>query len=415
MSESAPGSRSGKARGRLLSLLKIVFALALLGWVAKGLPWQDSLQWSTGGVVSSAGGELVGDWHADEVRFRFEAGTAPLAEVWPAELRAVQAAGETSALLLHKDRGDATADGYSWQPGMPTVFAGLSLNGLLLALLSMLGGVLFGVTRWWRLLRLAGCPSSWWNTLRLTFLGLFFNLVFPGLTGGDVPKALLVVREHPDRRADALATVVIDRLVGLWALIAIAAAVCLTGGVRFDPLKLPVAGTLAVATGGMAFLLFPGPRRALGLDKLIDRLPLAEKLRKLERSALVYAEHRGELLLAILLSLGNHALVITQVYFLGDTLGAALQYSDYFGFVPVASVVTSLPLSPGGWGVGEAAYGKLFELMGSSLTLGVAVSVTYRLCNVALSLVGGLGLLLPGARVTREEVLELEQQAESAQ
>jgi uncharacterized membrane protein YbhN (UPF0104 family) len=412
VSEPAPEARRGSGRGRLLGLFKVVFALALLGWVAKGLPWRDSLEWSAGGVTRSAPGDLLGDWHADEVRFRFDPGVA-LEEGWPQELRTALAAAEATPALRHKDRSDAAAEGYSWQPGMPTVFAGLSLRGLLLAFFSMLGGVLFGVTRWWRLLRLARCPSSWWNTLRLTFLGLFFNLVFPGLTGGDVPKALLVVREHPDRRADALATVVIDRLIGLWALIGIAAVVCLTGGARFDPLKLPVAGTMALATGGMAFLLFPGPRRALGLDRLIDRLPLAEKLRKLERSALVYAEHRGELVLAILLSLGNHALVITQVYFLGDALGAALGYGDYFGFVPVASVVTSLPLSPGGWGVGEAAYGKLFELMGSSLAMGVAVSVTYRLCNVALSLVGGLCLLLPGARVTRQEVLELEQEAES--
>ncbi len=59
----------------------------------------------------------------------------------------------------------------------------------------------------------------WANTLRLTFLGLFFNLVLPGITGGDLPKALMVVREHPERRAHALASVVIDRLLGLWVLL----------------------------------------------------------------------------------------------------------------------------------------------------------------------------------------------------
>ena len=41
--------------------------------------------------------------------------------------------------------------------------------------------------------------------------------------------------------------------------------------------------------------------------------------------------------------------------------------------------------------------------------LGVAVSVTYRLCNMGLSLVGGLFLFLPGARVSRADLRRLEE------
>ncbi len=119
MSEPAPEARRGSGRGRLLGLFKVVFALALLGWVAKGLPWRDSLEWSAGGVTRSAPGDLLGDWHADEVRFRFDPGVA-LEEGWPQELRTALAAAEATPALRHKDRSDAAAEGYSWQPGMPT-------------------------------------------------------------------------------------------------------------------------------------------------------------------------------------------------------------------------------------------------------------------------------------------------------
>ena len=44
--------------------------------------------------------------------------------------------------------------------------------------------------------------------------------------------------------------------------------------------------------------------------------------------------------------------------------------------MPVANVITAVPISPSGWGVGEEAYRQLFILMGGAGALGVAVSVT---------------------------------------
>lgn len=399
-------------RRRLLGALKVVFALALLAWVASGLPWKDVLEWHAGETTLEVEGTLVGDWQGSHVGFEVSADAPELAEAWPAELRVAQRAGQPLTQLERRQVDVEGAEGYDWRPGMPRVFQGLTAFGYASALAALLVGALFGVTRWWRLLALARCPSSWLNTLRLTLLGLFFNLVFPGLTGGDVPKALLVVREHPERRADALATVVIDRLVGLWGLLGLAAVVSWFGGERFEAIFLAVNGVFAAATLGMLFLLFPGPRRALGLDRLVDRLPGAARLRKLEQAALVYSGRPLELLLACALSVLNHVCVITAIYLLGRDLGDGLGFGAYFGIVPVANVVTALPLSPGGWGVGDWLYGELFELFGGSLAMGVAVSVTFRLCNVTFSLIGGLCLFLPGGRVTRSEVRELEELAE---
>jgi uncharacterized membrane protein YbhN (UPF0104 family) len=61
-------------------------------------------------------------------------------------------------------------------------------------------------------------------------------------------------------------------------------------------------------------------------------------------------------------------------------------------------------VTPAGWGVGEWAFGSLFHVLGSSSTLGVAVSVAYRLLSMLLGLAGGLFLLLPGGRAELKEV-----------
>jgi uncharacterized protein (TIRG00374 family) len=417
VTESPPSGDSGiearprgdRGRRRLLQLFKVVLALGLLGWVGSRLPWSDSLTYVSdpqGAKEStSMAGVIRGGWREKQVMFDLEPDTTAPAS-WPAAAREqVEAGRELVARELREP-------GFEWRPGMPRVFLDLQGAGLLTALLGLLLGLCFGVTRWWRLLNLAGCPSTWAGTLRLTFLGLFFNLLLPGLTGGDLPKAVLAVREHPERRADAFATVVIDRLIGLWALLGIANAVLWTTA-GFEVLRIPAGLVLALLSLGLVLVLLPGPRQAVKLDRLIERLPQARRIQKLEQAALVFRGRPGELGLAVLLSCGNHFAVIIAVHAIGSAFGDSLSLRDYIGIVPVANVISSVPISPGGWGVGEAIFGTLFEKMGDVAAIGVAVSVTYRVCNMALGLIGGLFMLLPGGSSLRHEVLEAEAEWEN--
>ena len=406
-------AESPPLRRKLGGFLKTLFAIGLLGWVAWGLPWSDTLRYVADPErpddVLAVPGEIVGGWREDAVQFEFGP-DADLGPGWPAEARAAAVSGAALAVVRRAD----DAAGLEWRPGMPRVFLDLDLEGLLAAFAALGLGLVFGVTRWWRLLALAGCPSTWRNTLRLSSLGLFFNLIFPGITGGDVPKAVLVVREHPERRADALATVLLDRMVGVWALVFLATAVIWLGGEEFGVLKLPSAGALIAGTVGLYLVLVPGPRRALGVDRLLERLPQGKRLKKLEVAAGVYRGRPGELALSIVLSLGNHIAVVAATFAIGRAFGDDLGFLAYVGIVPVANLISAVPISPGGWGVGEWAYGTLFALMGSAAAIGVAISVTYRLCTVALGLLGGLFLLAPGGRQTRREALEASRDGEES-
>jgi uncharacterized membrane protein YbhN (UPF0104 family) len=77
---------------------------------------------------------------------------------------------------------------------------------------------------------------------------------------------------------------------------------------------------------------------------------------------------------------------------------------EWFALVPVANIVSAIPVAPGGWGLGEFVYKFLFEMIAAPAALGVAVSVAFRLCYLVLSLIGGLFLLAPGARVDLDEL-----------
>jgi len=375
---------------RLFAIGQVVLAVGLLFLVARIVPWSDTLIRRVGDRSASIEGTIDGEWKTDRICFVPEPGT----ELPPLLASEVDADG---AITAARPALDAPSDEpqWDWRPGMPRVFRELDPRGLVICLAALVLGQLIVITRWWRLLAVAGCTTTWWRSFRLTFLGVFFNLVVPGLTGGDVPKAVLAVSDHPKQRTRAFLSVFVDRLLGLFALGFLAAVVILWKGEAFAELRLPVALFLLGGIGGALVYASDPLRRVLHFDAIVKKLPLGGLIEKLDDAVLVYARHPFEILIATLLSLLNHTTVVLGTFMLGRAIGDDMPLVNYFVVVPIANTISALPLGPGGWGAGEAAYGFLFDFVGGSATLGIAVSVTFRLLMMALGLAGGLFLLAP--------------------
>ena len=108
-------------------------------------------------------------------------------------------------------------------------------------------------------------------TVLLGFIGMVFNLVIPGAVGGDLIKAAYLVRMRI-RKTQAVASMVIDRILGLLGLFILAAV---AGGFAWqlaptDVRKLIIAAWVAVGAGFFALAvifsqlmtrLFPRLRR----------------------------------------------------------------------------------------------------------------------------------------------------------
>ncbi|MCY2961073.1 MAG: lysylphosphatidylglycerol synthase transmembrane domain-containing protein [Planctomycetota bacterium] len=390
-----------RARSRWGGVLRAALAIVLLAVVAFTVPWDDRLVLTIDGQSREAHGVIQGEWRSDAVTFRFDAG-ADLAPEWPADARAAAVARAE----LPVTRGAAGASGYDWRPGLVHVFREMDPAGLVTALSLLLFSALVAITRWWRLLRVAGCAARWYDALRLTFIGFFMNLVLPGLTGGDVVKAVMVVRENPERRADALVTVLVDRGLGLLVLMAMAAGVVHYESERFAEVRWPVTFVFLAVLVALWIGLHPWPRRVVRVDRLLEKLPQKERLRSIDRALSIYARHPGEIAIAVVLSVLNHGSIAFALYSLGHAFGDTLSWPEYLGIAAIANTVSSVPVAPGGWGVGEALYGYLFHLLGAPTALGIAVSVSYRLLNTGLGLAGGIFLLpwVPGAREARAEM-----------
>src|SRR5918994_1561218 len=75
--------------------------------------------------------------------------------------------------------------------------------------------------RWFLLVRALDLPFKVRDAIRLGFIGNFFNLVIPGAVGGDLIKAAYLSREQA-KKTQAIATMIIDRLLGLLGLFLLA-------------------------------------------------------------------------------------------------------------------------------------------------------------------------------------------------
>jgi glycosyltransferase 2 family protein len=209
--------------------------------------------------------------------------------------------------------------------------------------------------RWHLLARMNGINGPFRETLAYYFVGMFTNLFVPGLVGGDAARALYLGRRH-QRLAEAIASVVADRGIGLLAVFWFAAGAALTlRTVKLPPSVVPVTVSIgAVALAG--WLTSP----------LLARLAtnLGGRLGRLVEPLLVYLRHPAALVPAIILSLALQASLALCQYLLARGLGLETPLATFMLCVPIANVFASLPITLNGLGVREAAYLVLFGYAG---------------------------------------------------
>ena len=96
---------------------------------------------------------------------------------------------------------------------------GIRWHWLAVALILRCGSLVVTGVRWNLLLASQGIRPSAGRVARIVGVGYVCNFVLPGTVGGDVAKAGLIVADTPERRKRALATVPLDRALGLLAFL----------------------------------------------------------------------------------------------------------------------------------------------------------------------------------------------------
>ncbi|BBO32904.1 lysylphosphatidylglycerol synthase transmembrane domain-containing protein [Lacipirellula parvula] len=290
---------------------------------------------------------------------------------------------------------------------------------LALAQVLVLVGISLNWVRWQILVRALKLDFSFRDAFRLGALGHLLSQVSLGSVGGDVFKAMVVAREHPGKRTEAVASVIIDRVVGLYALLLVASVGAVAAGESLaldDELRglMALVLTLAViGTVGIALLMTPaltGP----WLRERLRKIPgVGSTLVRLFGAADAYRHERRYLFAAIGVACCTHLSLVAAIWLIGQGLPIkAPTLAATFLVGPLSLCAGAIPLTPAGLGTFEAAMDQLYQAVGSQQGDGLLAAICYRAMTYVVAGIGATFYVT--ARKKVREVLEEAEAEEDA-
>ena len=281
------------------------------------------------------------------------------------------------------------------------IIARADVSKLLLGVGCWLALCLLGAVRWYWLANAAAVSISFTRSLKLVFIGFFFNNVMFGSTGGDVMRAYLVTKDMQENRWRAVLSVIVDRVIGLFALLTIASFVLLSFSSTSPEQFASIPGLYAMRRFVVGFVVIfvccvllymsARARRFLHIKSLMSKLPGQGLIAKIHDALSLYRTRYLTTIKAFLISVPLQLAGISAFYFIATAIGSSLVLRDQAIIFPLVQTASAVPIAPAGWGIGEQLYGWFFERFGDTLAIGVAASVLFRLITqIGFGLIGGL-------------------------
>ena len=206
------------------------------------------------------------------------------------------------------------------------------------------------IVRWTVLLRSTATPVSVWSAARIFLVTSFVGTALPA-GGADITRAYVVSR-YTDDEGEAFASVAVDRLLGVAALLllGVLGLTLWTGDVAL-PLARLVVGLSVVTAIVLLGAFWAADVLRVVMPSPLRRLPPGRWLIEAAESVARYRARRGTLLTVFALSLMAQWLRILEVFLLGDGLGIGVELSHYLVFMPVGLLAFMLPISIAGIGL----------------------------------------------------------------
>jgi len=238
--------------------------------------------------------------------------------------------------------------------------------GFLITQLSLL----ITFVRWFILVRAIEPRFTIQATMLLGFVGYVFNLVIPGAVGGDLVKAAYLSRMHI-KKTQAIASMVVDRILGLLGLIILTAI----AGVLAWKLATPeVRGLIVVAWSslglGMITLaaIFGQALPWLFQDQAgSGRGRLLTIITEVKATSTAYRRRLDVVLAGLGLSVISHGLNVLVLFIIGKMLFSTRMtttLAQHFLMAPLTFFTMAVPLPFGALGLTEEVGGQLFKLVG---------------------------------------------------
>jgi uncharacterized membrane protein YbhN (UPF0104 family) len=268
------------------------------------------------------------------------------------------------------------------------VVAALGLYGLM---------ILISAWRWRLLLEAQGAPGPMRRLTGSWLVATFFNNFLPSNIGGDVIRVADSVQLTRSRTA-AATVVLVDRAIGLAALLVVAAAgtwLAARNGIPVPASNYVWIAALGAVLAGLPTLVWP---QVLGrvLSPLAALHPelVGTRVDRFVGTVERLGADPARLWQAIVGALVVQVVLVAYHLAIAHAIGTPLAWDLGLVIVPVSLVMQMAPVSVNGFGVREAVFSYFFARLGLPADAALALSLMSAALIMLFSLSGGLVFLV---------------------
>jgi uncharacterized membrane protein YbhN (UPF0104 family) len=271
-----------------------------------------------------------------------------------------------------------------------------------LSILLMGSTVALGIIRWRMVLRVHGFDLPFGRATEISLVAHFFNSFLLGTAGGDVMKAFYAARETHHKKTEAVLTVFVDRVIGLWSMLLFAVIMmipnrALLGSPKIQLTALLVVGMTVAATVFILLAFRGGVSNAWsGARPFLRKLPRGDWLERTLDSCRTFGRAPGFLLRTVAVSMALNAACVLQFIAVARGLHLVISPLVLFMIVPMIVAISALPISPSGIGVRENLFVEMLAMpaIGVAATPALSLSLLGLAGSLAWSIIGGMVYVL---------------------
>ena len=262
-----------------------------------------------------------------------------------------------------------------------------------------------GGTRWAILLLEKPKFKDLLTFTKATYLGSFYNIIFPTTVAGDLVKWLPITEKYKDLSKSTVAsTVLIDRLIGLSAFSVVGFVALVLGKIyqyQFPDILLWTFTGLVLGVTIFYILVL-----SLDFEKFLGKYEFFNKIIKVVD--LLKKENKRRILLAFIISLIAEPVWMITTYFYSQIFHVGFTLQQVFIFIPIIALILVLPISIAGFGARENLYLLFFSQLGFADEKILLVSTFSGIIGICNSLIGGIFLLLPDSKFEKIKETKIE-------
>lgn len=244
--------------------------------------------------------------------------------------------------------------------------------------------------KWTYLLRRRGMNLSLFRGMKIYCASMIWGMFLPSTVGADAIRALGTSRAGLDSQ-EVVASIVVERMIGFLSslLLGLVSIMILSRFGRFDEqfriVWLVGGASLFAATAAFGVSFSRGAFECLH-ERILGRLrhnKIMERMRQLHFTYLSYREDKRILTAFFGMTAAEQFMPILETWLIALALGIDTGIVFLAGVVPLALLVSRLPVSVNGIGVFEGIFVLLMSTAGVSASEAVAICLAARVLQTA--------------------------------